>query len=214
MSGSNTLRASSPGAVCATEDRGDRVRGSLGRSITGRQFSQDNKFYDEILATNDRVKCDRAVSDLLNSARIPVVRVVGGLDGAQTASRCMFPPLQAYDGAATIARRQEAEFDSNSAANTAYSSKNGKTTTNNNNNNNNLTGGNGSVHSVSSRTKASKASKTSKGSSTLFAEKIAQAEKQRQSITEAFNWLERARNRVDPAACYYEAAKLFNVQHM
>ena len=160
----------------------------LGKSVTVRQHNQDMRFYDEILATNDRVKSDRAVSDMVNSSRIPVVRIVDGIESA-TAQKCMFPPLRPYDAAAI--KKKAIEFDSKSAANSAYSGPG--------------TGKGGSIASTSNHTK---------DSSTVYSETLAREQQQREQISKAFDWLQKARSRVDPATCYYEAAVLFNAQQM
>lgn len=156
---------------------------ALGKSITARQFNQDMKFYDEILATNDRVKSDRAVSDMINSSRIPVIRVVGGLDRA-SGQQCLFPPLMPYDGVTA----KKAEFDNISAANSAISAAN-------------------------ANSHASSGNKT-RDSSAVYSDSLAKEEEQRGQVTAAFDWLQKARSRVDPAVCYFEAAKLFNAQQM
>ena len=165
----------------------DPNKTALGKSITARQFQQDMKFYDEILATNDRVKSDRAVSDMMNSSRIPVVRLVEGLDQTAT-QQCLFPPLKPYDGALT--KRKDTEFDSRSAANSAYSAAN------------------------TNKNSLASAANKSRDSSTVYSESLAKEEEQRRMISEAFEWLQKARSRVDPATCYFEAAKIFNAQQM
>lgn len=164
------------------------MKAQLGKSVTMRQHNQDMRFYDEILATNDRVKSDRAVSDMINSSRIPVVRTVDGIQ-ANTSQQCMFPPLKAYDAAAT--KKKAPEFDSKSAANSAYSGPG--------------SGKGGSIASTSNRTK---------DSSTVYSDTLAKEQQQREQISKAFDWLQKARSRVDPATCYYQAAVLFNAQQM
>lgn len=147
-----------------------RKSARLGKSITGRQLHQDMKFYDEILATNDRVKSDRAVSDMMNSSRIPVIRMVSGLDQT-TMQQCLFPPLRPYDG-------QGPKRSSPGVEN----------------------------HSV--------ATMKTKDSSTVYSDTLEKEEYQRIQISKAFDWLQKARSRVDPATCYYEAAVIFNSLEM
>ena len=170
------------------EENAVTTRSSLGKSVKGKRFSQDNKFYGEILAVNDSIKSDRAIKDMLNSGRIPVVRIVGKLNSA---NGCMFPPLQPYDGPLERKNTTDVDFDSSSAANSAYS-------TNNN-----------SIGTTLSQAKGSSAD-----ASTVYEKAQEKEVLQQRAISEAFNWLQRARSRVDPATCYYEAAKLFNAQQM
>jgi hypothetical protein len=144
---------------------------ALKDQIRSRRFEQDKTFYDEILNINDRLKSDRALSDLLNSSRIPVVRKLSRSLSRTGIDNCVFPPLQPYD-------------DSQSRVSASGSRQPGNT------------------------------ANSSVDSSTVYADAIGREKEQAKRISLAFQHVERARSSRDPAACYYDAALVFNELQM
>jgi hypothetical protein len=158
----------------------------LRKEIVRRQYQQDKSFYDEISRINDRTKSDRALSDLLNSSRIPVVRKLSNA-GPQSqldslTARGLFPPLIAYDDAKSI---QTHTIES-------------KTMINNR----------GKSSPKTSDTY------TAKKSSKIYADAADVEQWKTEQIAKAFQNVELAKLSVDPNSCYYDAAVIFNQLNM